>query len=803
MVTLATTRPTNVRVTPGPGQLIVRWTEATGATGYKVQWKSGGQSYNTSSRQETVSGGSTTTYTIENLTFGTTYTVRVTATLAGGTDSTPSDEVMGTPYAINYDSDGDGLIDIKTLAQLHAIRWDLNGDGIVADSDTTNYNAAFPSRVTTSNGRMGCPSGTCTGYELFNNLDFDENNDGAITQADTTYWNNGAGWIPIGTYTGTFKGNNKTISNLYLSYRWPNVRSDVGLFSTVSGDISGVGLLNVTVHATVAVGGLVGTQNGGRITGCYVTGFVEGGRDGVGGLVGRSLAGHIAACYSHATVRKWPNWIGHSPGYEVGGLVGHLGSGASVTASYATGPVAGQGGTGAIAKTGGLVGQNAGTITASYATGTATGDSNDQTGGLFATGSGTSPASYWDTESSSLSTSAGGTGQTTSALQSETDYDGIYANWNVDVDGRPGNDDPWTFGAADQYPVLKYAGMDTTVQFQRQEEVAQVTLVLSPASVAETGAVSTVTATLDRTASVATTITVSAEAVSPAVASAFTLSNAKTLTIAANATTSTGTVTITAVNDMTDAPDKRVTVSATVQGGNGASLSSAATLTITDDEAAPTVTLSLSPASISEAGGVSTITATLSHASSAATTITVRPVADAYTVGSDSTITIAAGSTANATDTVVITAVNNTQDAPDRDVTVSVVARNAQGVGSVTEATLTLEDDDASPDVTLVLSPSSISEAGGVSTVSATLTHPSSEATTITVAPGGECLYRRGGFDDHHRGREYGERVGHRRDYRREQRHRRIRQRGDGADRRCGERPRRGQRAGCVADDHR
>ncbi len=736
MVTLATNKPTNVSVTPGPVQLIVRWTEATSATGYKVQWKSGGQSYNTSDRQATVSGMSTTTYTIENLTFGTTYTVRVTATLAGGTDSTPSDEVMGTPYAINYDSDGDGLIDIKTLAQLHAIRWDLNGDGVVADTDTTNYNAAFPNRDTTSNVRMGCPSGTCTGYELLNNLNFDENGDGAITQADTTYWNGGTGWVPIGTYTGTFKGNNKTISNLYISYRYPSRSYNVGLFSNVSGDISGVGLLNVNVHAEDVVGGLVGTLNGGRITGCYVTGFVEGGRLGVGGLAGRAVSsGHIAACYSHATVRKWPPYV-YNILYKVGGLVGHLGSGASVTASYATGPVSGHGGGSHVkSANGGLVGQNDGTITASYATGTATADSNDLTGGLYATGSGTSPASYWDTESSSLSTSAGGTGQTTSALQSETDYDGIYANWNVDVDGRPGNDDPWTFGAADQYPVLKYAGMDTTVQFQRQEEVAQVTLVLSPASIAETGAVSTVTATLDRRASAATTITVSAEAVSPAVASAFTLSNAKTLTIAANATTSTGTVTITAVNDMTDAPDKHVTVSATVQGGNGASLSSAATLTITDDDAAPDVALTLSPASISEAGGVSTVTATLSHASSAATTITVRPVADAYTVGSDSTIIIAAGSTANATDTVVITAVNNTQDAPNRDVTVSGVAGNAQGVGSVTEATLTLEDDDAAPDVTLMLSPASISEAGGVSTVTATLSHASSAATTITVRP--------------------------------------------------------------------
>ena len=78
------------------------------------------------------------------------------------------------------------------------------------------------------------------------------------------------------------------------------------------------------------------------------------------------------------------------------------------------------------------------------------------------------PASYWDTESSSRASSFAGTGQTTSKLQSETSYNDIYASWNVDVDGSPGNDDPWTFGAADQYPVLKYAGMDTTAQFAMQ-----------------------------------------------------------------------------------------------------------------------------------------------------------------------------------------------------------------------------------------------------------------------------------------------------------------------------------------------
>ena len=65
-------------------------------------------------------------------------------------------------------------------------------------------------------------------------------------------------------------------------------------------------------------------------------------------------------------------------------------------------------------------------------------------------------------------------------MQSETDYNGIYATWNVDVDGRPGNDDPWTFGAADQYPVLKYAGMDTTAQFAMQPPGIPASVTVTP-----------------------------------------------------------------------------------------------------------------------------------------------------------------------------------------------------------------------------------------------------------------------------------------------------------------------------------
>ena len=194
------------------------------------------------------------------------------------------------------------------------------------------------------------------------------------------------------------------------------------------------------------------------------------------------------------------------------------------------------------------------------------------------------------------------------------------------------------------------------------------------------------------------------------------------------------TVTVAAVDDTTDAPDKQVTVSGTASDSLGlAQDPSSVTLTMTDDDAAPGVTLSLSDASIGESGGTSTVSAVLSHPSSAATTVTVTAVSGAFTVpsGAAGAIVIPAGGTTAATDTV--TAVDNDVDAPDNPVTVTATVANDQGAGSVTDATLTLEDDEGAPTVTLSVSPASVSENGATATVRATLSHPSSEPTTVTV----------------------------------------------------------------------
>ena len=402
---------TGVRVTAGNRQLTVTWTVVSGGTGYKVQWKSGSEEYN-SSRQATPTD---TKYTITNLSPAA-YTVRVLATRSGF-DGPASNEQVAAPLGnTDYDQNNNNLIDVTTLAQLDAVRYDLNGNG--SPTNVNAYNLAFLGRATD----MGCPT-TCSGYELMNDLDFDENGNGA---RDDSY-NRGAGWQPISTFTATFQGNGHVIANLFINR---SGTGNIGLFGVSTGRLTQLGLVNVAITGASSTGGLVGVNGGNRgetgtITASYATGQVTGtGR--VGGLVGIS-------------------WFG------------------TITTSYASGRVTGVG-----ASVGGLVGHNAlSTITTSYASGRVTG--NSQVGGLVGGNAGTVTASYWDTETTGQSSSAGSPdtdGKTTAALQNPTDYTGIYENWNVNVDGVTDNDNPWAFGTSSHYPVLRYGRTQAKINAQ-------------------------------------------------------------------------------------------------------------------------------------------------------------------------------------------------------------------------------------------------------------------------------------------------------------------------------------------------
>ena len=360
---------------------------------------------------------------------------------------------------IDYDTNDNGLIEITNLNQLNAIRWDLNGDGDVSSGDAANYLLAFPSRDTNAATRMGCPSGTCTGYELMNDLDFDTDGSGSVDSNDD-YPN----WNPIGDfsnrYTATFRGNGHIISHLTISSATDFAL--LGLFGRTheSTTITGVGLVDVAITTSgngVFVGALVGYY-GGTIRASYATGTVAQTGTGrstsyVGGLVGFSTAGTITASWAGVTVSAAGN---NSRG---GGLVGEL-QGGTLSASYATGRVTTN------SRGGGLVGElQGGTLSASYATGrvTATG-SNSAIGGLvgLSLSGGTVTNSYYDRETSGQSDTGKGEPKTTAELQTPTGYTGIYANWDVNVDGRPGNDNPWDFGQSNQYPTLRFSTQSQT-----------------------------------------------------------------------------------------------------------------------------------------------------------------------------------------------------------------------------------------------------------------------------------------------------------------------------------------------------
>ncbi len=341
----------------------------------------------------------------------------------------------------DYDSDDDGYIDVKTHQQLNAIRYDVDGNGAqdsVGATDWAKYTAAFSNPAT----GMGCKlidhdsnsqtadQPTCVGYELMNDIDLDTDGDGNIgTDSGDAYYNSGEGWQPIGPssaqYAANFKGNGNIINNLFIN----RSSSDQGLFgfTLTSSRIETLGVTNANVTGGNFTAILAGT-NRGTIVACYTTGKVAG-ASRVGGLVAQNLLGTISSSYSTAYVSGQAN---------VGGLVGLKQVSSSVTNSYSTGRVSRSSGT--ATTIGGLIGNvAAGTVT----------------------------ASYWDTSTSGQTTSAGGSGavgKTTRQLQTPTGYTGIYANWNANLDGVTGNDDPWAFGNKMQYPMLDYKMMSTDPQ---------------------------------------------------------------------------------------------------------------------------------------------------------------------------------------------------------------------------------------------------------------------------------------------------------------------------------------------------
>ena len=148
-----------------------------------------------------------------------------------------------------------------------------------------------------------------------------------------------------------------------------------------------------------------------------------------GGIIGfKSTGAPLLSSYATGNA----NANSDDTGAEVwaGGLVGYLNSG-SVESSYATGNASATStGPAGQAEAGGLAGVTKGDITDSYSTGapSSSATADDTVGGLVSgVISGTVTRSYWNTTTSGVAVSAGGSGLTTTQMRDATPY----ANWSI------------------------------------------------------------------------------------------------------------------------------------------------------------------------------------------------------------------------------------------------------------------------------------------------------------------------------------------------------------------------------------
>lgn len=280
------------------------------------------------------------------------------------------------------------------------------------------------------------------------------------------------GEFGVGGLVGEHDGGD--ITNSYAS--GPVTGTDYGVGGLVGasygGDIRNSYAMG-TVSGSDSVGGLVGYRDNsaGIISDSYATTGAVSGSQNVGGLVGSSY-GAISNSYATKTV-SGADYVGGLVGYNdnaggnistsyaagnvtgsgdfVGGLVGDN-SGGVITDSYATGAVAGGN------YVGGLVGSHdydgsAIGIKNTYASGAVTG-SGSEVGGLVGYNGGTVSNSFWDTASSGLSTSAGGTQMTTIPMKQQVNFTSATgANGSVNPDWNFTS--TWRMYEGHTYPLLQ------------------------------------------------------------------------------------------------------------------------------------------------------------------------------------------------------------------------------------------------------------------------------------------------------------------------------------------------------------
>lgn len=191
-----------------------------------------------------------------------------------------------------YDIDDDGMketvYEISNAGQLYWFAGLVNGtlDGV---KQNTLANAILTANITVNEN-------------LLDSLQYDAKNN-VSNGSDFISWTPIADWMGNHTtqYSGTFDGNNKTVSGLYFN----GDSTCIGLFgsSESDGNIKNVGVVDSYFKGNDHVGGVCG-NNAGTITNCYNAGNLTAIESSatIGGICGYNNGGTVTNCYNTGTV---------------------------------------------------------------------------------------------------------------------------------------------------------------------------------------------------------------------------------------------------------------------------------------------------------------------------------------------------------------------------------------------------------------------------------------------------------------------------------------------------------------------
>lgn len=205
-------------------------------------------------------------------------------------------------YDIDDDGTKDTVYEISNAGQLFWFAGLVNGtlDGV---EQNTLANAILTANITVNEN-------------LLDSLQYDAENN-VSNGSDFITWTPIADWMGNRTtqYSGTFDGNNKTVSGLYFN----GDSTCIGLFgsSESDGNIKNVGVVDSYFKGNDSVGGVCG-NNAGTITNCYNAGNLTAIESSatIGGICGYNNGGTVTNCYNTGTVTAT------GPVASVGGVCG-------------------------------------------------------------------------------------------------------------------------------------------------------------------------------------------------------------------------------------------------------------------------------------------------------------------------------------------------------------------------------------------------------------------------------------------------------------------------------------------------